>query len=144
MKRRPICAVAAGSISILAIVGLTTSPLASAVPAPKIVVVPSSIMVNTHMKVTGKNFPALAKVTIEECPRSGWIVPQNPCDTTNVLHVTTNAKGRFSHLMVAQVCPGGTTTSPGFSETCYVGEPSPRGIDTVTLVGAAQITVTGP
>ena len=29
-------------------------------------------------------------------------------------------------------------------ETCYIGEPHPRGIDTVALIGAAKITVTYP
>jgi hypothetical protein len=32
----------------------------------------------------------------------------------------------------------------GFQETCYVGVPHPRGIDTIVLVGAAKIVVTGP
>jgi hypothetical protein len=144
MKARALGAVTAGSALIFAIVSSAASPPAVAAPAPKIVVVPDSVMVNTQMKVTGRNFPANTKVTIEECSRTFWVVPQNPCATANVLRVITNSKGHFSHTMIAEVCPGGTTKSPGFSETCYVGEPVPKGIDTVALLGAAQITVTGP
>jgi hypothetical protein len=50
----------------------------------------------------------------------------------------------FKSSFTVQTCPGSTTTSPGFSETCYIGDPSPSGIDVINLVGAAKITVTGP
>lgn len=116
---------------------------AHATSAPKIVAVPDSVMVNTATKLTGTHFPPNSTLTIKECSQTTWIVPQNPCTTNNVIQVKTNAYGSFVHKLTAEVCPG-PAVPPGFAELCYVGEPVPRGIDTITLRGAEQITVTGP
>ncbi len=114
------------------------------IPVPRITVTPASVMVNTQTKVSGRHFPANSSFTIAECSKTSWIVPMRPCATSNVIHVKTNAKGEFTRKMTAVVCPGGTTGTPGFSEVCYVGEPVGTGIDTIALLGAAKITVTGP
>jgi hypothetical protein len=111
--------------------------------APHIVAKPKSVMVNSTTELVGKNFPPKHTMKIDECPSKTWIVPQNPCDTTNVLRVRTNAEGQFTGTFTVQVC-GAANTPPGFSETCYIGEPTPQGVDTITLTGAATITVTGP
>jgi hypothetical protein len=144
MMRRFLFATTVLSAGVAALVGSTGSNAFAATPAPRVTVTPASVMVNTPMKVSGRHFPANSTLTIEECSAPFWIVPKNPCATTNVIHVRTNAKGAFSHKMTAVVCPGGVTGQPGFAETCYVGEPVPTGIDTVSLLGAAKITVTGP
>ncbi len=136
--------VTSAALAGAATISLAFAGQATAASTPKIVAHPASVMVNTATKLFGYNFPADSKLTIEECSKTGWIVPQNPCDTTNEIHVTTNSAGSFVHKLTAQVCPGGVTKLPGFQEICYVGEPKPSGIDTVFLVGAAKITVTGP
>jgi len=110
---------------------------------PHIVARPNNLMVNTKTKLTGVGFPAHRTLTIKECSQTTWIVPQNPCDTTNTIHVTTDGLGRFHGTMTAQTCPA-ASKQPGFAETCYIGEPVAKGIDQVTLLGAAKITVTGP
>jgi hypothetical protein len=116
---------------------------AQAASSPKIVAKPNSVMVNTATRLTGGHFQPDSKLTIEECSETNWIAPQNPCDTTNVIHVKTDASGSFVHKLTAEMCPG-TAATPGFTQNCYVGEPVPQGIDTIALVGAEQITVTGP
>jgi hypothetical protein len=45
----------------------------------------------------------------------------------------------------AELCPrSNTAAKPVTKQTCYIGNSEPRGIDTMTLVGAARITVTYP
>ena len=107
-----------------------------------IVAHPDSVMVDTATRLTGTHFPAKTKITIKECTERNWIVPQNPCDASPV-RVRTNAKGTFQIEFTVHTCPGDSRT-PGFSQTCYVGEPTISGLDTQTLTAAATITVTGP
>jgi hypothetical protein len=102
-------------------------------------------MVNTDTHLVGTGWPADKTLHISECSQRSWIVPQNPCATSNMISVTTNASGDFKTTLTAAVCPGASgSDSFGFSETCYVGVPHPVGVDTIKLVGAAKITVTGP
>jgi hypothetical protein len=101
-------------------------------------------MVNTATKLIGRNFKPSTTYTVKECGMTSWSVPQNPCDSTNSIVVTTNAHGGFKSAFIVQTCPSGANSSPGFSQTCYIGVPTPSGIDTIALVGAARITVTGP
>jgi hypothetical protein len=110
--------------------------------APQIVAHPDSIMVNGQTRLIGSHFAPSTTITIKECSQQNWIAPRNPCDTTNSIKVTTNPKGHFKGVLTVHTCPGSAT--PGFSQTCYVGEPKGNGVDTVTLVGAVAITVTGP
>ncbi len=44
------------------------------------------------------------------------------------------------------VCPAASSaTVPGTSsKKCFIGVPTPEGVDTVVLVGAVQVTVTRP
>ena len=100
---------------------------------------------NTTTNLTGTGFPANRTLKVQECSRTNWIVPQQPCATSNVVTVTTNSAGGFKTKMTAVVCPKVPNLAVlGFSETCYVGVPHPQGIDRVVLVGAAKLTVTGP
>jgi hypothetical protein len=111
-------------------------------PSPRIVARPDSVMVLMTTRLTGTHFTAGKRITIEECSEKNWIAPQDPCDTTSSVKVKTDATGRFTAVLTAHPCPGSAT--PGFDQTCYVGEPDPTGIDTIGLVGAKAITVTGP
>lgn len=111
---------------------------------PHITAHPSSVMVDQDTRLTGRNFAPHATLQVTECSETSWIVPQSPCDTTNTVTVTTNAKGGFKASLEALVCPGTGGSSPGFAERCYVGVPQPFGVDQVRLLGAAAITVTGP
>jgi hypothetical protein len=101
-------------------------------------------MVNTATKLYGKNFAPSTTLTVKECAEKNWIVPQDPCDSTNSVTVTTNAEGQFRTKFTVQTCSSGSDVSPGFSEKCFIGVPTPSGVDTISLVGAARITVTGP
>lgn len=105
---------------------------------------PESQMVNSSIKLIGTHFKSGATLTIEECSQKTWIVPQDPCDTSNAIVVRTKGGGRFSSSFTVQTCPGTATSPPGFSQGCYIGDPTPSGIDVIELVGAAAITVTGP
>jgi hypothetical protein len=137
-----VAVILGGSLGVLSI-----APAGASVPraaSPRIVAHPDSVMVNSSTKLVGTNFKPKSTLTIKECSQSSWSVPLNPCDSTNSIRVRTNHLGQFTSSFTVQTCPGGTTTSPGFSETCYIGDPMPSGIDVINLVGAAKITVTGP
>jgi hypothetical protein len=128
---------------------LLTTATAAAAPAalghPHIVANPNNLMVNTTTNLTGTGFLPNKTLKIRECSRTNWIVPQQPCATSNVVTVTTNSSGGFKTKMTAEVCPKVTNVAVrGFSETCYVGVPHPVGVDRVVLAGAAKLTVTGP
>jgi len=113
--------------------------------APHIVAHPNSQMVNKSIKLTGTHFKANSTITIEECSSTAWVVViQRPCDTKNLIAVKINGGGRFTSAFTVQTCPGGTTSSPGSSQTCYIGDPTPSGVDVIDLVGAVTVTVTGP
>jgi hypothetical protein len=124
-----------------------TANAVSATP-PHIVAKPNNVMLNTTISLTGTGFPANAKLTIKECSRTSWVVvAQKPCDTNNTITVLTNKTGRFVHAFKVELCPRtstGTGTGPITRETCYIGNPKPKGVDTITLVGAAKVTVTYP
>jgi hypothetical protein len=109
---------------------------------PHIVARPDSVMVNSTTKLTGTHFSASKRITIEECGQTMWVVTANPCNAKSVMKVKTNAKGQFKTAFTVDTCMPSAT--PGFSETCYIGELMPSGVDTITLEGAVAITVTGP
>ena len=100
-------------------------------------------MVNNPVNLKGTGFPPSATFTLWECSSKDWVVPASPCLTSNRVHVHTNAQGAFRATMTAQICPA-VTPPVETRRTCYVGEPVPSGIDTVTLVGAARIVVSWP
>jgi hypothetical protein len=121
---------------------------AGAVPAPgapHIVAQPNNVMVNTTVKLIGSGFQPHATIDLKECGSTSWIVPQNPCNSTTI-PATTNRNGHFDQTFVAKLCP--RTSSGGghpiTEERCYVGDPSPSGIDTINLVGHVKIIVTYP
>jgi len=124
--------------------GARTGPARSA--HPRIVASPNDVMVNTQITLTGKGFPLHTRLRIKECSSTTWpVVAQNPCDSANKIWVHTRAHGRFSSPFSAELCPRTSTgTDPVTQETCYVGVQEPSGIDTITLVGAAQVIVTYP
>ena len=112
--------------------------------SPHIAAHPNNLMVNTATNLVGKGFAPSTSLTVEECGQKNWIAGQSPCDSTNSVTVTTNTHGAFKTAFTVQTCPGGKNKGPGFSERCYIGVPNPSGVDTIDLVGAVRITVTGP
>jgi len=147
--------IASGSFGLILLISLALS--ISSAPAgarttaapkahPKIVPTPNDVMVNTQITLTGSGFPPHMRLRIKECSSPAWVVvAQNPCDSANKIWVHTRAHGRFSSPFTAELCPRNSTGSdPVTQETCYVGVPEPSGIDTITLVGAAQVIVTYP
>ena len=73
----------------------------------KLKVKPNNVMVNTSVQVKGTGFAHKASVTLRECGRTFWIVPEEPCNTGNEVTVQTNARGSFTTSMKAEVCPEG-------------------------------------
>ena len=135
-----------GALLGAAALPLLAVPASGAAPAgPHIVARPDNVMVNTKTTLIGRNFTPDTTIRLLECSQKTWIVPEDPCANGNAVTVATNAKGAFRTQMTAEVCPGvPSTPPPGFAEHCYIGQPVPQGIDTITLVGAVRITVTGP
>ena len=138
------CAMAGG-------IALAAMPLPSAAAAvrqsptpPHIIARPDNVMVLQPIRLVGTGFNPNSTLTIKECSQTNWVVNQNPCDTDNVIHVTTNANGGWRGRMKAELCPAAVAATPQPAETCYVGNPVPAGLDTIRLVGAARITVTYP
>jgi hypothetical protein len=142
MPRPLTLGLSAATLATAVLVTVLPFTVASARPAPQIVARPDSIMVDHTTSLTGKHFPARATLTIEECSAKNWIAPESPCHSSNAVVVHTNGGGNFKATMKVLTCPAPST--PGFSQICYVGEPKGTGVDTLTLVGAGKITVTGP
>lgn len=118
-------------------------------PTPTIVANPDSVSQNSDTTLTGTNFPPDSTLDIDECSSTTWVVvAQNPCLTSNTIVVATNGTGGFFATLEAELCPGTSptpvsATAANFAQLCYVGEPEPNGVDTVGLVGAEAIVVTG-
>lgn len=124
---------------------LTAGPVWASPPAahsPAIVATPSAVMVNGAVRLTGAHFPKSKPVVLDECSAAGWAVPSNPCVSTSSVTVTTSARGTFKTTFTVTLCPGNSAV--GTSETCYIGEPKPYGVDTIRLLGAVPVTVTWP
>ena len=129
--------------------GITAAAAGATTPTttpPHIVATPNNVMVNTTVTLAGFGFPAHATLLIEECGATSWVVvAQQPCDTNNTITIATDALGRFTAPFKVELCPRVTTgTGPITREKCYIGNPQPRGVDTIRLVGAARVTVTYP
>lgn len=131
-------------VALVAIAALVGAVGASAkkTKQPKIVLEPTSAMVNTNVVVKGKRFPPNTMLTIKECGRTMWVVTQDEC-ADNGVTVTTNARGAFKTTIKAALCP--QDTPPTITEeTCYVGRLMPDGIDTVVLDPSAPLEVSWP
>jgi hypothetical protein len=112
--------------------------------APVITANPNNLMVNTNTTLTGRHFARAKALRLVECSRTAWVVvAQNPCDTNNIVTVTTNRAGGFTTRFKAELCPDATRVGPT-AVRCYIGVPRPSGVDTVTLEAAVAITVTYP
>jgi hypothetical protein len=131
------------TISVVAFGVLATQAGAVASTPPHIVAKPNNLMINTKTTLTGTGFPAKTKLTIKECPNTGWIVPQNPCVKNNSISVLTDSHGKFTRQFRVELCGGKHGPEPT-SQICYIGDPHPEGIDTISLLGAAKVTVTYP
>ena len=135
-------ATAAGALGFV-VLAIGAGPVAAISPLPPTITLkPHDVMVNTNTTVSGRNFLPYQRVTLAECFQTTWIVPQNPCDTNNGKTVTANVVGAFTTRMKVEACP--RIASAGLSEQCYIGQPKPRGIDTVALQPNAGIVVTFP
>jgi hypothetical protein len=135
---------------IVALVALGAAAAASAKKAgPKIVLDPTSAMINTTVEVHGKGFAPNASITVAECSKTTWSLPEQPCVDGNQVTLTTNANGKFKTTMKVGLCPSGptpvvSTGTPVTQRTCYIGQLTPTGIDTLALVGAAPLMVSWP
>ena len=135
--------IGAAGIAAVIIVALALPSLAAT--SPHITATPHNVMVNTTISLSGRGFPAHKRLTIAECSSTGWVVVQNPCDTDNTIVVHTNRHGRFTADFHVELCPRANTAGgPITQEKCFIGNPQPQGVDTITLVGAAKIIVTYP
>jgi hypothetical protein len=139
-------------VLVAAAILAAAAPAALAVPAgaatttpPVITAHPDDVMVNATTKLVGAGFAAHATVHIAECGATSWVVPNSPCDTSNTVTVRTNGKGKFKVTFTVQACDATSTTGPGdLSMRCYIGVPTPTGIDTVELQPFTPIVVTYP
>ena len=137
----------AGLAAVAAVVCGATAAGATAqiTPAPHIVARPDNVMVNGTTMLTGTGFPADSLVALRECGSANWIAPEDPCDSTNEITVMTGPSGQFTTPFTVQLCPRKLPPKPPVTrEKCYIGEPHPSGVDTITLLGAAKIIVTYP
>jgi len=112
---------------------------------------PDSVTVNRKTTLTGSGFKRHKKLRIWECSARSWVVPKQICNHRNAVTVRTGSRGGFTVKFKALVCPAASSSAAptasarkGFSRRCFVGVPTPSGVDVVILVGATRITVTGP
>jgi hypothetical protein len=135
---------AAAALLAVPLVALAAPASAVTATPPTITAVPNNLMVNTFTTLTGKNFAPHKSITLKECSVTNWVVEvANPCDTTNAVTLTTDAKGGFRTGFQAQLCPNGKRVGPT-AVRCFIGVPKPSGVDTIKLVGAVRIIVTFP
>jgi hypothetical protein len=125
-----------------AVLAMTATAEAGA-SGPNIKAIPRSVMVNTETTLSGKGFPANTAITLEECGRTSWIAPADPCLEEAAKTVTTDAKGRFQTPFRVGLCPEGKRTKKPTQEVCYVGE-LVTGEDNGSLSGPAKLIVTWP
>jgi hypothetical protein len=104
---------------------------------------PNDVMVNTSVEVKGAGFARKASITLRECSRTFWIVPEQPCNTGNEVTVQTNAHGGFTTSIKAEVCPEGEAGKAITERKCYIGV-AKFGEDTVELSPSAKLIVTYP
>jgi hypothetical protein len=144
MTHKPTILTVACLVSATAL--LAGAPLAQARPRAtpaKLKVKPGDVMVNTSVTVKGKGFAPKSLVTLSECGRTFWLVPEELCNTDNAVTVLTTARGSFVTSMKAQVCPKGMPGKAITERTCYIGVQKFTE-DTVTLAPAAKLIVTYP
>lgn len=134
-----VLATVTGSLALA--VGPVRAPV-SVAHGPAIVATPAAVMVNGTVRLTGAHFPKAKSVVLDECSAPGWAVPSDPCVSTSSVTLFTTARGTFKTTYTVKLCPGGPGI--GTSETCYIGEPKPYGVDTIRLLGAVPVTVTWP
>jgi hypothetical protein len=128
----------------VAATALCVNSAAAAASSPHIKAQPNNVMVNGSIALAGVGFRAKHTYTIRECSTTSWIAPQSTCSSNNAISVSTNKRGRFHASFKADVCANGQRGNEPTSVICYIGTPQPTGVDTVSLVGAVQITVTYP
>lgn len=107
----------------------------------KIKVKPQDVMVTRSVQVKGSGFAPKASLTLRECGRTFWIVPEDPCG--NGTTVQTNAHGSFVTSIKAEVCPEGMPGKEITERTCYIGVLE-FGEDTGELSPSAKLIVTYP
>jgi hypothetical protein len=102
--------------------------------SPRIVTIlpPTAPHPNTVI-LQGTGFVPTTTYTLVECSRTNWVAPKDPCLKANAVTVTTDSTGAFSTPFKPLPC---TNRRPS---TCYVGAPTPTGVDTITLAGADKI-----
>jgi hypothetical protein len=143
LRSRIIIVSLALTIAVLTAGILSSQAGAVSATPPHIVAKPNNLMVNTKTTLTGTGYPAKTTLTIEECSITNWVVTANPCVKTNKISVLTDRHGHFVRQFRVTVCNGkhGPIIT---SVTCYIGDPHPEGVDTISLLGAAKVTVTYP
>ena len=133
------------AVTVVALAAGVLSTQAGAVSAtpPRIVAKPNNLMVNTKTTLTGTGFPAKTKLTIEECSNHQLGRYRKPVRQEQQ-DLRPHRRTRQVHAAV----PSGTlrwqARPEPTSQICYIGDPHPEGVDTMTLLGAAKITVTYP
>jgi len=143
LRSRIACVALAVTVVGLAAGVLSTQAGAVSATPPHIVAKPNNLMVNTKTTLTGTGFPAKTTLTIAECSITNWVVTANPCVKNNKISVRTDGHGKFTRQFRVALCGGKRGPEPT-SQICYIGDPHPEGVDTMTLLGAAKIMVTYP
>ena len=138
---RPLV-IASSTVAALAFLSFS-APLSAATPPPQISASPNHLMVNQMTTLHGEGFAPKATVQLKECASTGWIVVLHPCVAGSKLSVVTKADGSFTTSFVAKVCSG-TPVGPATARRCFVGVPTPSGVDTMSLVGAVKLIVSYP
>jgi hypothetical protein len=131
--------------AVLLTSGLLAGPLAGATTtSPHITATPNNAMVNSEVTLAGHRFPPHQQLRLRICDAKTWVVTQKPC-SKGAIHVTTGAQGRFTTTWKAALCPRADWPGhPVTEERCYIGVPTPNGVDTIALVGHVKVIVTYP
>ena len=116
---------------------------AATATGPRITARPTHVRVSSATVLTGAGFPANAVLHLRECGRVFWLVPEEPCNTSNALTVETNRNGRFRTTFHVELCPDGAAGKHATERACYIGRLQ-FGEDTGEVQPAARITVTYP
>lgn len=102
--------------------------------------------------VSGRGYPAHARIDVVECSSPTVVAPLRGCDSSHVLTIQTGADGTFRARFQVRPCPQlpgrPAAAKPLASHLavirhCYIGVPVLHGVDVAKLTDVVQVTQSG-
>jgi hypothetical protein len=138
-------AVGAVAVAAMTFVMLPSAAAKQPAPAPHITVTPNNVMFDATVTLVGKHFAPNTNLHLRECGAKSWVVTEHACSKGHT-KVKTDNYGGFTTPFDVSICPM-IRDWPGHpinERRCFVGDPTPSGVDTINLIGHARVIITYP